>query len=92
MVSGRTNLLKVGDHVDLESSQVNDLELRVVVRVNSDAAGTPVDPAGRVSNPASCGEVLVARLASEMVIDPPVDTRASNCRNWSLPGVEVSTT
>ena len=54
------------------------MELMVVDAAKSEATGTPVEPDGRVSNPASCGEVLVTRLAISTVIDPPVATRADN--------------
>ena len=70
---------------------MNSLELTVVVRPNSKAAGMPVPPV-RVSNPTSLGRVLVAGLAIETVIAPPVAAVADIERNWSLPSVVVAVT
>ena len=70
---------------------MNALELMVVVRPNSEAAGMPVPPV-RVSNPTSRGRVLVAGLAIVTVIAPPVAAVADNERNWSLFIVVVDVT
>ena len=70
---------------------MNALELMVVVRPNSEAAGVPVPPM-RVSNPTSRGRVLVAGLAIVTVIAPPVAAVADIERNWSLPIVVVEVT
>ena len=70
---------------------MNALELMVVVRPNSEAAGMPVPPV-RVSNPTSRGRVLVAGLAIETVIAPPVAAAPVIERNWSLPIVVVAVT
>ena len=70
---------------------MNSLELTVVVRPNSDAAGMPVPPV-RVSNPTSRGRVLVAGLAIETAIVPPVAAVADIERNWSLSAVVVDVT
>ena len=77
--------------VDETILQVNSLELMVVVRPNSEAAGMPVPPV-RVSNPTSLGRVLVAGLAIETVIAPPVAAVADIERNWSLFIVVVEVT
>ena len=61
---------------------MNSLELTVVVRPNSEAAGMPVPPV-RASNPTSRGRVLVAGLAIETVIAPPVAAVADIERNCS---------
>ena len=71
--------------------QVNASELTVVVRPNSEAAGVPVPPV-RVSNPTSRGRVLVAGLAIETVIVPPVAAVADIDLNWSLFIVVVEVT
>ena len=70
---------------------MNSLELMVVVRPNSEAAGMP-EPPVRASNPTSRGRVLVAGLAIETVIAPPVAAVADIERNWSLPSVVVEVT
>ena len=70
---------------------VNSLEAMVVVRPNSEAAGTPA-PDVRVLNPTSRGRVLVAGLAIETVIAPPVAAVADIERNWSLSAVVVEVT
>ena len=70
---------------------MNSLELTVVVRPNSEAAGMPV-PDVRASNPTSRGRVLVAGLAIETVIVPPVAAVADIERNWSLFIVVVDVT
>ena len=70
---------------------MNSLELTVVVRPNSEAAGIPVPPV-RVSNPTSLGRVLVAGLVIETVIAPPVAAVADIERNWSLFIVVVDVT
>ena len=70
---------------------MNSLELTVVVRPNSEAAGMPVPPV-RVSNPTSLGRVLVAGRAIETVIVPPLAAVADIERNWSLPIVVVEVT
>ena len=70
---------------------MNSLELTVVVRPNSEAAGMPVPPV-RVSNPTSRGRVLVAGLAIVTVIVPPVAATAVIERNWSLFIVVVEVT
>ena len=77
--------------VDETILQVNSLELMVVVRPNSEAAGMPVPPV-RVSNPTSRGRVLVAGNAIVTVIAPPVAAVADNERNWSLFIVVVDVT
>ena len=77
--------------VDETVLQVNSLELTVVVRPNSEAAGMPVPPV-RVSNPTSRGRVLVAGRAIETVIVPPVAAVADIERNWSLFIVVVEVT
>ena len=71
--------------------QANAVELMVVVRPNSEAAGMP-EPPVRVSNPTSRGRVLVAGLAIVTVIAPPVAAVAANERNWSLFIVVVEVT
>ena len=70
---------------------VNSLELTVVVRPNSEAAGMPVPPV-RASNPTSRGRVLVAGLAIVTVIAPPVAAVADIDLNWSLFIVVVEVT
>ena len=72
--------------------QVNAVELMDVVRIKSDAAGTPV-PDARLSNPARAG-VLVAGAGNAIVavIVPPVAAVADIERNWSLPSVVVEVT
>ena len=70
---------------------MNALELMVVVRPNSEAAGMPVPPV-RVSNPTSRGRVLVAGRAIETVIAPPVAAVADNDLNCSLFIVVVEVT
>ena len=70
---------------------MNSLELTVVVRPNSEAAGMPVPPL-RVSNPTSRGRVLVAGLAIVAVIVPPLAAVADNERNCSLFIVVVEVT
>ena len=77
--------------VDETVLHMNALELTVVVRPNSEAAGMPVPPV-RVSNPTSRGRVLVAGRAIETVIAPPVAAVADIERNWSLPVVVVDVT
>ena len=67
------------------------LELTVVVRPNSEAAGVPVPPV-RVSNPTSRGRVLVAGLVIVTVIAPPVAAAAVIERNWILFIVVVEVT
>ena len=71
--------------------QVNAVELMVVVRPNSEAAGMP-EPSVRVSNPTSRGRVLVAGRAIVTVIVPPVAAVAVIERNWSLSAVVVDVT
>ena len=68
--------------------QVNALELIVVVRTNSEAAGTPVGLPVRLSNPANRG----AGRKILMVIVTPVAAVADIERNWSLPVVVVAVT
>ena len=72
--------------------QVNVLEAMDVVRIKSDAAGTPV-PDARLSNPALAG-VLVAGAGKAIVavIVPPLAAVAANERNWSLFIVVVAVT
>ena len=77
--------------VDETGLHMNSLELTVVVRPNSEAAGVPVPPM-RVSNPTSRGRVLVAGLAIVTVIAPPVAAAADIERNWSLFIVVVEVT
>jgi len=77
--------------VDETVLQVNSLEAMVVVRPNSEAAGMP-EPPMRVSNPTSRGRVLVAGLAIETVIVPPVAAVAVIERNCSLFIVVVAVT
>ena len=77
--------------VDETVLHMNSLELTVVVRPNSEAAGMP-EPPVRVSNPTSRGRVLVAGLAIETVIAPPVAAVADIERNWSLFIVVVEVT
>ena len=71
---------------------MNSLELTVVVRPNSDAAGMPV-PDARLSNPARAG-VLVAGAGNAIVavIVPPVAAVADIERNCSLFIVVVEVT
>ena len=77
--------------VDETVLHVNSLELTVVVRPNSEAAGMPVPPV-RASNPTSRGRVLVAGLAIVTVIAPPVAAVADIDLNWSLFIVVVEVT
>ena len=71
---------------------MNAVELMVVDRIKSEAAGTPV-PDARLSNPARAG-VLVAGAGKAIVavIVPPVAAVADIERNWSLPIVVVAVT
>ena len=78
--------------VDETVLHMNSLELTVVVRPNSEAAGMPVGLPVRVSNPTSLGRVLVAGLAIETVIAPPVAAVADNDLNWILFIVVVDVT
>ena len=73
---------------------MNAVELMVVDRIKSAAAGTPV-PDARLSNPARAG-VLVAGAGKAIVtvIVPavPAAAAADNERNWSLFIVVVEVT
>ena len=72
--------------------QVNVVEAMDVVRIKSDAAGTPV-PDARLSNPARAG-VLVAGAGKAIVavIVPPLAAVADIERNCSLFIVVVEVT
>ena len=74
---------------------MNTVELIVVDRIKSEAAGTPVGLPVRLSNPARAG-VLVAGAGSAIVtvIVPavPAAAVADNERNWSLFIVVVEVT
>ena len=73
---------------------MNAVELMVVDRIKSEAAGTPV-PDARLSNPTRAG-VLVAGAGKAIVtvIVPvvPAAAVADIERNWSLPIVVVEVT
>jgi len=79
----------------VQEPEVNTVELIVVDRIKSDAAGTPVGLPERLSNPTRAG-VLVAGAGKAIVtvIVPavPAVAAADNERNWSLPSVVVAVT